>query len=155
MIAKVSSIVCSRCTPSAVAQGVKPGDRRPDRDGAGADDELVVGHDVRRAVRPGQLERVAGHVDLAGGGVQAQPHPGCLQVGVGPVREVAPVGDLAGDVVGDAADGEVRVGVGHHHGDLGARVDLAGAQRGADARVAAADCHHVHDQLPSVACCPA
>ena len=26
--------------------------------------------------------------------------------------------DLAGDVVGDAADGEVRVGVRDHHGDL-------------------------------------
>ena len=47
--------------------------------------------------------------------------------------------DLAGDVVGDAADREVRVGVGDDDGDLAAGVELAGAQRGADAGVAAAD----------------
>jgi hypothetical protein len=49
------------------------------------------------------------------------------------------VGDFSGDVVGDAADGEVRVGVGDDHGDLGGGVELAGPQRRADAGIAAAD----------------
>src|SRR5438067_1305012 len=62
--------------------------------------------------------------------------------------QVAPVGDLAGDVVGDAADGEVRVGVLQDHGNLGARVQLAGPQGRADARVAAADHDHVHGTTP-------
>ena len=137
MRAKVSPIECSRCTPSAGPSAVEPGDRRADRDRAGADDQLVVGDQLLGPVRAGDQELAARDVDAAGGGVQPQPHPGRLQVGDGAVGEVAPVGDLAGDVVGDAADGEVGVGVGHHHGDLGARVDLAGAQRGADAGVAA------------------
>ena len=63
---------------------------------------------------------------------------------MGAVGEVAPVGDFAGDVVRDAADGEVRVGVGDHHGDLGSRVEFAGSQRGGDAGVAAADGYQVH-----------
>ena len=53
---------------------------------------------------------------------------GRLEVGAGAVGQVAPVGDLAGDVVGDAADGEVGVGVGDHQGDLDGRVEFAGAQ---------------------------
>ena len=131
--------------PVGRPQRGEPGDRRADRDRAGPDDQLVVGDQVLGPVRAGDEELVAGGVDAAGGGVQPQPHPGRLQVGDGAVGEVAPVRDLAGDVVGDAADGEVRVGVGHHHGDIGARVDLAGAERGADAGVAPADGDHVHD----------
>ena len=148
MRAKVSPIECSRCTPSAGPERGEPGDGRADGDRAGADDQLVVGDQVLGPVRAGDEQLVAGGVDAAGGGVQPQPHPGRLQVGDGAVGEVAPVGDLAGDVVGDAADGEVRVGVGHHHGDLRARVDLACAERGADAGVAPADGDHVHDYLP-------
>src|SRR5262249_264672 len=98
----------------------------------------------------GGVQLAGGHIDLAGRGVQPQPHPGRLQVGVGSVREVAPVGHLAGDVVGDAADGEVGVGVGGHHGELHARVDLAGPQRGADPRVASPDGANVHGQFPPV-----
>ena len=131
---------------------VQPADRRTHRDRAGADDQLVVGNDVLGAVRPGDGQLAAFHVDPAGGGVQPQPHPGGLQVGGGAVGEVAPVGDLAGDVVRDAADGEVRVGVRGHHGDLRARVDLAGTQRGADPGVAAADGDDVHDYLPFSGC---
>ena len=59
--------------------------------------------------------------------------------------QVAPVGDLARDVVRDAADGEVRVGVGHDHGDLGGRIELARPQRGADAGVTASDGYEVHE----------
>ena len=55
---------------------------------------------------------------------------------------------LAGDVVGDAADGEVRVGIGQHYGDLRGRVHLAGPQRRADARVTSADHDQVHGRLP-------
>jgi hypothetical protein len=47
--------------------------------------------------------------------------------------------DLAGDVVRDGAGGEVRVGVGVHQGHFRAGVQFAGAQRGGDAGVAAAD----------------
>ena len=124
------------------------GDRGPDRDGAGTDDELVVAEQFLAAVSRGDQELAAGHVDAAGGGVQPQPHPGCFQVGQGAVGQVAPVGDLAGDVVGDAADGEVRVGVLEDHGDVGGRVQLAGPQGGADSRVAAADHDQVHGRRP-------
>ena len=126
------------------AELVQAADRGPDRDGAGADDELVVADQLVGAAGGGDQELAGGDVDAAGGGVQPQPHPGGLQVGGGAVGEVAPVGDLAGDVVGDAADGEVRVGVRDDHADVGGRVELAGAQRGADPGVAAADHDQVH-----------
>ena len=87
-------------------------------------------------------------VDSAGDGVEPQRHAGRFEVGDGAVGEVAPVGDLAGDVVGDAADREVRVGVGDDDGDLGGRVELPGAQRGADAGVAAADRNQSHQRSP-------
>ena len=59
------------------------------------------------------------------------------------------MGHFAGDVVGDAADGEVRVGVGDHHGHLRAGVEFTGSQRGGDAGVAAADGYQVHDKALS------
>ena len=106
------------------AECVEAVDGRPDGHGAGADDQLVVvdapfaavGGRGRRGCWPATSMR-------GGAGVQPQLHPGRFEVGVGAVGEVAPVGDLAGHVVGDAADGEVRVGVGDHHGHLGGRVD--------------------------------
>ena len=70
--------------------------------------------------------------------------PGGFQVGDGAVGEVAPARDLTGDVVGDAADGEVRVGVRYHDGHLRAGIYFAGAQRCADPGVAAADRNDVH-----------
>ena len=136
------------------AQGIRTGQsayRGPDRDGAGADDELVVGEQVLFAVGADDQQLAASHVDPAGGGVQPQPHPGRLQVGDRAVGQVAPVRDLAGQVVGDAADREIRVGVRHHDRDLGAGVELAGPQRGADPRVAAADHHQVHGRLLGLA----
>jgi hypothetical protein len=126
------------------AEGVQAGDRRADGDRAGADDELVVGDGVLGPVVTGDVQQAAAGVDRAGGGVQPQPHPGCFQVTAGAVGQVAPVADFPRDVVRDAADGEVRVGVRAHHGDLGRRVDLAGPQRGADARVTASDGDDVH-----------
>jgi len=49
------------------------------------------------------------------------------------------VGDFAGDVVRDPADGEVRVGVGDDDRHVSGGVELTGAERGADTGVAAAD----------------
>ena len=55
------------------------------------------------------------------------------------MRQVGPVGDFTGDVVGNAADGEVGIGVGDHHGDIGGGVEFAGAKRRADAGITATD----------------
>ena len=137
--------------PVGGAEGVRSGqaaDRWPDRDGTGTDDELVVAEHLLAALGRGDQELAAGHVDPPGGGVGPQPHPGGFQVGDGAVGQVAPVGDLAGDVVGDAADGEVRVGVLQDHGDVGAGVEFAGPQGRADPGVAAADHDHVHGRAP-------
>ena len=136
--------------PVGGAQGTRAGqaaDRGPDRDRAGADEELVVAEQFLAAAGGGDQELAAGHVDAPGGGAGPQPHPGGFQVGEGAVGQVAPVGDLTGEVVGDAADGEVRVGVRQDHGDVGGRVQLAGPQGGADPGVAAADHDQVHGRL--------
>jgi len=96
----------------------------------------------------GDEELAPAGIDPAGGGVQPQVHPGGFQVGGGAVGQVAPVRHLAGDVVGDAADGEVRVGVRDDDADLGAGVELAGPQGGADPGVAAAGHDQVHGWIP-------
>src|SRR2546422_516631 len=83
---------------------------RPGRDRAGADDQLVVTQRFDAAVRVADLDRPPGRVDPLGVGVQPQAQSGLFQVGAGAVGQVAPVGYLAGDVVRDAADGEVGVG---------------------------------------------
>ena len=70
---------------------------------------------------------------------------GRLEVGDGAVGQVAPVRDLPGDVAGDPADGEVRVGVGDNDRHLSLAVEFTGAQRSADPRVAAADGNQVHE----------
>ena len=137
--------------PVGGAEGIRagqPGDRRADWHGAGADDELVVAEDLLAAVGRGDQELAAGHVDPPGVGVGPQPHPGGFQVGDGAVGQVPPVGDLAGDVVGDAADGEVRVGVLQDHRDVRGGVELAGPQGRADPGVAAADHDQVHGTAP-------
>ena len=137
--------------PVGGAEGIRAGqagDGRADRDGAGADDELVIAEYLLAALGGGDQELAAGHVDPPGGGVGPQPHPGGFQVGEGAVGQVPPVGDLAGDVVGDAADGEVRVGVLQDHRDVRSRVELAGPQGRADPGVAAADHDQVHGRAP-------
>jgi hypothetical protein len=87
---------------------------------------------------------LSGDVDLCSQGIEPQSHAGGFQVGVGAVREALPGGDLAGDVVRDAADGEVRVGVGDNDGHIDSGVEFAGAQCGGDAGVASADGNNVH-----------
>ena len=81
----------------------------------------------------------------------------CIPVAAGSaaraVGHVGPAGDFAGDVIGDAADGEVGIGVGDHHGELGGGVEFAGTRRGADAGLANADRDDLtlcHCRLPMV-----
>jgi hypothetical protein len=117
----------------------QPGDGWAGAGGAGAHDQGVVGQLLWGAGGVEHAEGVLVDVDTGGAGVGEHPHAGGGQIGSGAVGEVGPVGDFSGDVVGDAADGEVRVGVGDDHGDLGGGVELAGPQRRADAGIAAAD----------------
>ena len=88
---------------------VEAGDRRPDRHGPGADDELVVGDQLVGSVCGRSLERSGPRrVHGAGGRVEPQLQAGRLQVAACAVGQVAPVGHVTRDVVRDAADGEVR-----------------------------------------------
>ena len=130
--------------PVVGAEEVESGDRRSDRGRAGADDQRVVVDRFFGAVGGGDDDVVGVGVDSAGDGVEPQRHAGGLEVGGGAVGEVVPVADLAGDVVGDAADRVVRVGVGEHDCDLGGRVELADAERSGDASVATADRNQSH-----------
>ena len=131
--------------PVGGAEGVEAVDRRPHGHGSGADHQRVVVDHRFAAVSVPDQEALSGDVDGGGEGVETQLHAGGFKVGVGAVGEVAPVGDFAGHVVGDAADGEVRVGVGDHHGHLGSRVEFTGSQRGGDSGVATADGYQVHE----------
>ncbi|SKZ13978.1 Uncharacterised protein [Mycobacteroides abscessus subsp. abscessus] len=115
------------------------GDGWAGRDGAGAHDQGVVGQLLRVAVWVKDIKGVGRGVDGGGAGAGQDPHAGGGQVGGGAVRQVRPVGDFPGDVVRDPADGEVRVVVGDHDGDVGGGVEFTDAQGGADPGVAAAD----------------
>ena len=130
--------------PVARAQSVESVDRWADRQCAGANNECVVLDELLLAVVGDERYTVLGRLDLPARGVQPQRHPGRLEIDEAPVREVVPVRHVARDVVRDAADREVWVGVGQNDGDLGGRVKLPGAERRADARVAAADRHESH-----------
>ena len=61
-------------------------------------------------------------------GVEPQPHPGRLQIGVTSVGEVLPVHDLARDVIRNATYGEIWVGVGHDHGHVDTGVEFPSAE---------------------------
>ena len=65
------------------------------------------------------------------------------------MRQVAPVGDLARDVVRDAADREVRIGVGDDDRDLDPRIEFAQTQGRTDAGVTSADGDEMHGAAPS------
>lgn len=131
------------------AEGVESGDRGTHGPGAGADHQRVVVDQGGGVVGSDGLELTGVDVDAGGARVEQQVQARGLQVGAGAVCQVVPVSDLAGDVVGDPADGEVRVGVGHHDGDLGRRVEFAGTQPRGDAGIAAADAHNVHGDVLS------
>ena len=115
------------------------GDGWAGADSTGADDQGVVGQLLWCAGGVEDVEGVLVDIDAGGAGVGEHPHAGGGQIGGGAMREVGPVGDFSGDVVRDAADGEVRVGVGDDYGDLGGGVEFAGPQGRADAGIAAAD----------------
>jgi len=70
-------------------------DRRPDRDGAGADHELVVANQFLAAFRVGDKQPVLLDVDPARDGVETQSHPGRLEVGDAAVRKIPRLGHLA------------------------------------------------------------
>jgi hypothetical protein len=123
---------------------VQPVDRRPDRDRAGADDQLVIAQLPLPAVLAGDGDLLGGGVDRASGVVKEQLEVGLLQVGGGAVGQIPPVGHVAGQVVGQPADGEVREGVSDEHGGLDRWVQLAGSQGGRDAGVAAPNHHQPH-----------
>lgn len=84
------------------------------------------------------------YIDPLRDGVQPETQTRCLEIGAGPMGQVVPLGDLSRDVVRDSADGEVRVRVGNHHGDLASGCHLASAQRGAESRHTASDHDEVH-----------
>ena len=134
------------------AEGVQAFDRWPHRHGAGPDDKLVVLDHRFTAVLCSHSEAPPADVDRGGEGVEAQFHAGGFEVGVGAVGEVAPVGDFARDVVGDAADGEVGVGVGDHDGHLSRGVEFTGSQRSGDSGVATADGNQVHGGFQGLGC---
>ena len=117
----------------------EPADGWAGTDGAGAHDQGVVGQLLWGAGGVEDVEGVLVDVDAGGAGVGQHPHAGGGQVGGGAMGQVGPVGDFPGDVVGDAADGEVGIGVGDDHGDIGGGVEFAGAQRRADAGITATD----------------
>ena len=123
---------------------VEPVDRRPDGRRSGADDELVVLDRFLAAARVPDVQLAALDVDAARGRVQAQSHAGRLERRDVAVSEVAPVRHVAGDVVGDPADREVRIGVSEHDLDVAFAVELANAEGGADAGVASS-----HDDDPA------
>ena len=75
--------------------------------------------------------------------VEAQPDAVGFDVVSFAVREVVPVGGLATEEEGEAADAVVRVGVGHHDRHIAGRVEFPGTQGGADAGVAATDDEHL------------
>ena len=80
--------------PVVGAESIEAGDRRRDRQGAGADDQRVV-LDRLLATGARDVDLVPVRVDRAGDGVEPQRRPGRLQVRDGAVGEVAPVGDVA------------------------------------------------------------
>ena len=129
------------------AELIQTSDGRPDRERAGADHELVVVEPVRYPVLVSDGDALPGNVDRCRGGVQPQPHPGGFQVRVRSVGQVSPVLDFTGDVVGNAADGEVRIGVCDNNGDVAGVVELASAQRGRDTRIAATDGNQTHQDV--------
>src|SRR5690242_11425291 len=111
------------------AELIETGDGRSDGERAGADHELVVLEPVRYPVRISDSDALPSDVDRRRGGVQPQSHPGGFQVRAGAVGEISPVRDFAGNVVGNAANGEVRVSVCDDDSDVAGGVELARAGR--------------------------
>ena len=118
-------------------------DRRANGNCAGPDDQAVVVEELVLAGSIGDEHLLPFDLDAPGPGVQSQLQAGLFEVGDRAMGEAWPVGDLAGEVVGDAADREVRITVGDDDCHLAVWVELACTQGGADSGVAASD-----DQKP-------
>ena len=113
---------------------LKAGDGRTHRLCTGGDDQPVVA-----VTAPAGYDGLGGCVDLLDPVLQQELDARVLQLRHASVRQRAPVGDVAGEVVGQPADREVRVGVGQQHRHLHGGVELTRAEGGADPGVAAAD----------------
>ena len=81
-------------------------DRGSDRDCPGPDDESVIA-ELPLAALADDGDLLAGGVDRAGGVVQEQLEAGLFQIPGGAVGQLPPVADVARQVVGQPADGEV------------------------------------------------
>lgn len=126
------------------AEVVESVDGRAHWQGACADDELVVLDRFGRTIGVADVHPLAGDVDVGGVGVHTELHAGGFEVRVRAVGEVAPVGDLAGDVIRNPADRKVRVGVGDDDCDLDRRVEFPRTERSGDAGVTATDRDESH-----------
>jgi hypothetical protein len=102
-------------------------DRGTHRDRTGADDEPVIAQQPLATVRLGDGDLLAGWVDGSGGVVKEQLDAGLFQVACGAMGQVAPVGHVTRQVVGQPTDGEVGESIGDDHGGLNRWVQLAGA----------------------------
>lgn len=96
-------------------------------------------------MRVADRESSAVDVDTRGEGVQTEVHAGGFEIRVGAVGERLPGLHLAGEVVRDAADREVRIRIGHDNGDVDGRVEFAGPEGGGDSSVASADRYKMHE----------
>ena len=83
---------------------VKAVDWGSDRDGAGADDQLVVAELTFAAARVRDGDPLGAGVDRPGGVVKQQLDAGLFRVGGGAVGQVVPVRDVAGQIAGQPAD---------------------------------------------------
>ena len=70
------------------------GNRRPNRYGTSADDELVVGEGLIPPIGTGHDELLVSDIDSPRDGLETEPHPRRLKVRDGAMGEVVPVGDL-------------------------------------------------------------
>ena len=125
--------------------------RRTDRFGSRRDEQLVVAELVLPAVGIRRRDRVRACVDRPGRVLQEQLDSGALELFGRSVRERAPVGNVAGEEVRQAADGEVRIAVCEEHGDVDAGIELACPKGGGDAGVAAADDHQAAQRASETA----
>lgn len=114
-------------------------DRRTLGHGSRGQDQRVVLEADGRAGRVMRQDRSVVGVDADDMVLDMDVDAGGLDLRQRAVGEVGGIGDLAADQVGQPADRVVRPAVRQQQVDPRAGIDFAGAQRGADARIAAAD----------------
>jgi hypothetical protein len=127
-------------TPEAVESRYS----RAHRERAGPNDERVVSDNAMVSARIDDVDLVSRGIDALGDGPEMKAHARRLEIRCRAVGQVAPIGYLTRDVVGNATDREIRILVGDQDGDVRTRIELASAERGTDARIAPADRHEAH-----------